>query len=357
MGEREHRQPQHHAHTGDWDERIGQSLPGPVALAQHARRQQQGRAHQRPQRQPAHQNPEQDAQAIQPGENILHLGVVGEQPPGRVVLQKCHLVVVDQPFGGQALEVHELAAYGPRERRRGHADDTKEQRERVARAGRCLVGQDFLRGRAQAKRHGVVLTRAAPAGVAGRCALHVADIDERCAVDGVVSGAALLQRLLPACFVHAEMHWCNARQQTKHAIGRAQVAAPHAAAAPIHPANGHRCHAGSAQHQQGGLWVLVHADQLAVHRGAHKGHEGPSSPAQPTSNGAAQAMAAGKFGECAFRAKHAAPYAPEQQGADHNAWPPHAPEQELRKQPQVGEDAGVLRRHWHEGRDDQQRQI
>ena len=56
---------------------------------------------------------------------------------------------------------------------------------------------------------------------------------------------------------------------------------------------------------------------------------------------AAQTMAAGKFGECAFRAEHAAPYAPSNRVLTITPGH-HAPEQELRKQPQVGEDAGVL---------------
>jgi len=59
------------------------------------------------------------------------------------------------------------------------------------------------------------------------------DVDQWRAVDCMFA----LRVLLPARLVHLKMQRCDFGEQAKHAIGRTQVAAPHARAAAIHQAD------------------------------------------------------------------------------------------------------------------------
>jgi len=105
------------------------------------------------------------------------------------------------------------------------------------------------------------------------------------------------------------------------------------------------------------LRVLINADQLAINRGANKGHKRPATPAQPARNRPPQTMAAGQLGQHAFRAKNAAPDAPQQHGAQHDERPPDTPKQKLREQPQIVQNMRILCRQGHEHRVNQEAEV
>ncbi len=235
-----------------------------------------------------------------------------------------------------------------------HADEPEQQQGRVPAAGRVrAVAHDLRTGHPRDQRHRVALAAAAAAHVAGRGAFHAADVDQRRAVGqaGDAAGARF-----PARPVHLEVQRREPRQQTEHAAHGAQVAAPHPLATPVQQTHQHGRHGGAAQHQQGGLGVLVHAHELAVDGGDDKGHGGPAAPAHPARDAAPASVAAHRFAQRTLGAEHPAPDAAQQDHAQQHEGPPDAPEQELREQAQVVQDAcGVVgqrqkRRQHHQHR-------
>jgi hypothetical protein len=158
---------------------------------------------------------------------------------------------------------------------------------------------------------------------------------------GAQSTAALRCAIrVPGGAVDAEMHRRDARQQAEDAGDRAQVAAPDALALAIHPADADGGDGGTAEDQQRRLRVVIDADQLAIDRGEDEGHHRPAAPAHPFRDRAAAPVAAGEFGQRAFRAEHAAPDAAHEHDREDHEGPPDAPEQVLREQHQAVLPAG-----------------
>ena len=128
--------------------------------------------------------------------------------------------------------------------------------------------------------------RTAPAGVASEalCMWRMLMSGAQLTAHGV--GAALLQRLLPACLVHAGMHWRDApTDETRHWPGhsvaapirgcRAHTLQPMATAATLDPPSTSKAACGYSYTPTSWPYTVVHT----------KATKGPSSPAQPTSNG------------------------------------------------------------------------
>ncbi len=354
MRQGQHGQAQENPHAGQRHQGQRQTLPGQRGVVRQFCRQPDAGQDGQTQHSPATEEIDEDANAIEPGEQVVGCRVVGQQPPWRIVLQQQQGIVLDQPPGQGRFHSHKPGAGRPLERCRGDSEDANNERQRLPRSDVFIARvQYFVRGRTRGQLHGATVIAAATAGMAGRSALHVANIDQR----RTVHPRRTLCALHPYFFINAKMYRGNFCKQRKHTVGRVQITAPDAFAPAIDKPDRDGGHARSTQHQQRGLRILVDTDQLAIHRGADKGREWPATPAHPARNGTPQAMVTGELRQRAFRTENAAPDASEQHHADHHERPPDAPEEELRKQAQIVVNVGIFRRQRHERRNDQQHQI
>ena len=85
-------------------------------------------------------------------------------------------------------------------------------------------------------------------------------------------------RRAPSVRIDVKMQRCKLGEQSKHAIDRAQIAAPHPLVSSVDVADdaGSKCRA--AKDDEDGFRVLIHADHLPVDGGAGKRNKWPAAP-------------------------------------------------------------------------------
>ena len=86
---------------------------------------------------------------VEQRQDVVVLGVVGENPPGRGGLERPTQSSFEQPFGDHLLRSHEPGTGGPVERPGGDAHETEDDQDRFPRLW-CASGNvdDFVVGRA-----------------------------------------------------------------------------------------------------------------------------------------------------------------------------------------------------------------
>ncbi|MDT4826369.1 hypothetical protein FQZ97_596800 [compost metagenome] len=220
-----------------------------------------------------------------------------QDEPGRVIQQRPHDVVFDQPGRGPLLGGHVPGAGAPEK----GADRDAHQAEAQQRGLPGIAVRDtddflFRRTRRQGDR--AAIAAAASTDVAIARALHVAQRHQRRAVDGLDAD----DRMAPLLLVYLEVPGRQLGQQVEHTVDRAHVLAPHPLAAAVAPADDHGGHRGPAQHGQHGQRILVHADELPIDGRQRERHERPAAPADPFRNRKPFAAFAGPLREHALGA-------------------------------------------------------
>ncbi len=287
----------------------------------------------------------QQQPAVEEGHDVVAVGIVRQDEPGRRVLQRpCH-PVLDEPRGGPLLGVDVPGARRPLEgahRQRHHAEQDQHglvevwlaRRPRARSRGWASAGRGAPRrdGRCSARTCGRRPRRASPCtGTSG------AQLNAARPPDGLGRGR-------PGGAVDLEAHGGELREDREDAVDRAEVAAPDPLVAPVEQADRDRRERRAAEDGEDRLRIAVHAGHLPVDRGAGERQERPARPGDPARHRVAAAPAAGELAQRALGAEDAAPRPADQHHADQHERPPDPPEGELRGQRQVGPDMrGVVR--------------
>ena len=254
------------------------------------------------------------------------------------------------------LGLHEPGAGAPQEGTDGNAEQAEDDEygfPRVRLVARHM--DDVMVGRAQRQPHrAATKARAVGAHVAVAVRCHGADRHQRRAAHRRERLSRRQAIGIPSHGVDFEMQWRKLRQDAEHAVDRAEEAAPDPLVLATHQARRDGRDGGAAEDQQHRGGILVDADHLAVDRRESEGDEWPAAPAHPARNGALQAVAACRLGECSLRAHEAAPGAAHEHHGDEHEGPPDSPEHELRKQRHVVPDMiGALGQGQQDGHDDE----
>ena len=141
-----HRQAEDDAGSGERGQGEGEALPGEVFGFEQTGGKGGADQQQAAEQETAAEQVAENQHAVQPGEQIAGFRVVGEQPPGHVVVEQQEMIVVDQPFGQRQFGVEQPGAERPLEGGGGDAEDAVDEGERIRRFGRGVEVEDFGEG-------------------------------------------------------------------------------------------------------------------------------------------------------------------------------------------------------------------
>ena len=92
-------------------------------------------------RQPA--RPAGHQAAVEPAEYVALVRVAGEQPPGRIFIERPHDIELDQPFGDALLDGNEIRIGHPLKCANGDAEHAEQDQDRLP-SGRQSMAHDLM---------------------------------------------------------------------------------------------------------------------------------------------------------------------------------------------------------------------